>query len=73
MRIGNKLHAFSFHLLKTAIENMFLHLEFRDAVAEQAADAVRFFVNRNPVSGSIQLLGGAEPGGTRADYRDFLA
>ena len=56
MRVGHKLHALAFHLLQTAIEDVLLHLEFRNPVAQQSANAVGLLVNRDPVSRAIQLL-----------------
>ena len=52
VRIGDELHAFSLHLFKAAIDDVLFQLEFRDAVAEQSADAVCFFVDRDRVAGA---------------------
>ena len=51
-RPGDELHAFGRHLFQAAIDNMFLQLELRNAVAQQSADAVCFFVNHNRVTGA---------------------
>ena len=56
VRIGHKLHALGRHLLETAVDDALLHLEFRNAVTQQSANAIGLFVNRDPMSGAIQLL-----------------
>ena len=61
MSLGDELHALGSHLIKTPVENAFLHLEFRNAVTKQAANAISFFVNRYPVPGAIQLLRRCQP------------
>ena len=61
MSVGYKLHSFGFHLLQAPVHDVLFHLEFRDAVAKQAANAVSLLVNRNPVSSAIQLLRGGKP------------
>ena len=54
--VGDKFHALGGHLLEAAIDDVLLQLEFGDAVAEQSADAVGFFVDRDRVAGAAQLL-----------------
>src|SRR5206468_2575989 len=70
--IRDKFHAFGFHLLDAAIDQMLLHLEIRDAVAEQASDPVPLLEQRDIVTGARQLLGRCESRRTRADYRHAL-
>ena len=65
--------AFGRHLREPAVENGLLHLEFRDAVAQQAADAVGAFVHRDRVAGARQLLRSGETGRTRAHDRDGVS
>src|ERR1700722_6593249 len=45
IRIALERNAFILHLLDAAIENMFLKLEVRNAVAHQSAEAVVLLVN----------------------------
>src|SRR5438445_12288462 len=73
MRIGDKLHAFGFHLLQAAVNNPLLHFKFRDTVTQQATDAVGFFVNRDPVPRAVELLRGSQACWAGTDYRDFFA
>ena len=40
VRVGDEAHALGFHLLHAAVDEVLLHLEIRNAVAQQAADAV---------------------------------
>ena len=61
------------HLGEPAVEHALFHLELRDAVAEQPADAVVALEHGHPVTGAVQLLGRGEAGGARADDRDLLA
>src|SRR5581483_5552579 len=56
VRIGHKLHTLTFHLVKTAIDHLLLHLEFGNAVAQQSTDPIRFFIDRDPMPGTIELL-----------------
>ena len=65
-------HAFGRQQIEPAIEDALLELELRDAVAQQAADAIGLLEHRHAVSGAIQLRGGREAGGARADHRDLL-
>ena len=54
--IRNKLHTFSFHLLDASVDQMLLHLEIRDPVAEQASDPVPLLKKRHIVTSARQLL-----------------
>ena len=72
MRVSHKLHALGFHLLQAPINNALLHLELRNAVAQQATDAVGLFVNRDPMPGAIQLLRRRQSRRAGADDSDFL-
>ena len=47
----------SLHLCDAAVDVVLFHLEIRDAIAKQSANAVVSFVNRNGVACSSQLLG----------------
>jgi len=73
VRVGLEDHAFSAHLLDAAVDDMFFELEIRDAVAEQAADAVILFKNRDGVAGAAQLLCGSKARGAAADDGNTLA
>ncbi len=67
------MNAFRRHLLQTPVENFLFQLEVRNAVAEKAADAVRFFKYGNCVAGAIQLLGSRKSGWPRAHDGDSFA
>ena len=71
--LGLNSTPFGLHLFQTAVDQMLLHLEIGDAVAEQAADAVGFLEDGDPVAGAAELLRGGEAGGSGADYRDAFA
>ena len=49
------------------IEDALLHLEFGDAVAQQAADAIRLLEHRDEMTRTIELIGGSETGRSRSD------
>ena len=61
--VGAELDAFCLHLLDTPVDQVFLHLEIRDAVAQQTADAVVLFKQNHRVTGARELLGGGKAGG----------
>ena len=73
MRVGDKLHALGLHLLQAAIDDVLLQLEVRDAVAQQAADAVGFFIHGDGVSGAAQLLRRGKTRRTGADHGNLFA
>src|ERR1039457_1777119 len=66
MGVGLELHSFGAHLLQAAIDEVLLHLEVGDAVAQQPADAVVLLEDRDAVAGARQLLRGGEAGGSRS-------
>ena len=66
-------HAFGFHLLHAARDDVLFHLEVGDAVHEQAAGARVLLVDVHVVTGARELLGGGKACGTRADDGDLLA
>src|SRR5450830_1198016 len=68
-----ELDAFRFHLLDTAVDMELLQLEVANAVAQQAAGAVRFLEHRHVVAGAGQLLRGRQAGRTGADHGHALA
>ena len=70
---GLETHSLGAHLLDAAVDEVLLHLEIRDAVAQQAADAVVLLEDRDVVAGARQLLRGGQARGTGADHRDALA
>ena len=73
MRVGLELHSFGAHLLQTAVDQMFLHFEIGDAVAQQAAEAVVLFEDRDGVAGARQLLSRGQAGRSGTDHRHALA
>ena len=70
---GAELDAFGLHLLDAAVDQVLLHLEVGDAVAQQAADAVGLLEHRHRMAGARQLLGAGQAGRAGADDRDALA
>ena len=61
------------HQRQPAVQELLLHLEFRNAVAQQAADTIGLLKYGHEVARAIQLLGRSEAGGTRTDHGDFPA
>src|SRR3546814_18583210 len=51
----------------------FFQLEVRDAIAQQAADAIAFFEYGHGVARTRQLLRAGKPGGTGADHGNLFA
>ena len=70
---GLKGDALGFHNGQAAAQDLFVQLEIGDAQGQQAADVFGSFVDRYPVSGAVELLGGGESGGAGADDGDFFA
>ena len=70
---GAEARALVLHLAEAVLEVALLHLEVRDAVAQEAADAVVPLEDRDGVSGAGELLGGGESRGPGADDGDGLA
>ena len=70
---GAEDRALAPHLVEPAVEDRLLHLELRDAVAQQAADLVGPLVDRDGVAGAGELLGGGEAGRAGADHRHGAA
>ncbi len=55
------------------VDDVFLHLEVRNAVAEQAADAIGLFKQSHPMTGSGKLLRRGHTRRSGADDRDAFA
>src|SRR5512141_109620 len=53
---GFELDPLGFHLLQPPVDNPFLHLEIRDAVAEQATDAISLLEESVAMTGPRELL-----------------
>src|ERR1700734_3917282 len=51
-RTRYKLHAFRRYLVEPAINDVLLQLELRNSVAQQSANAVRFFIHHNRMPGA---------------------
>ena len=68
LHIGAEKHTLGLHLRHTAIDEGLLHLEVRDAVAKQSADAVGFLEHRGRMSSASQLLGAGQAGRTRPHH-----
>ena len=73
MDVAVEGHALGLHLLDAALDEVFLHLEIGDAVAEQAAGLGVLLIDMHVVAGAGELLRRGEPGGARADDRHALA
>ncbi len=65
--------ALGLHLRESAVDEALLHLEFRDAVAQQTTDAVGALEDRHGVTGPGQLLCGGQTGRAGTDHGDLLA
>ncbi len=57
-------------LIEAPVKPALLHPEFRDAVAQQAADPIGPLVDHHVVTGPGELLGGGQPRRTGADHGD---
>ena len=68
-----KLHALRLHLLDAAVDQMLLHLEVGNAIAQQAADLQILLEDMHIMADAGELLRAGEPRGARADDGDFLA
>ncbi len=66
-------HTLGLQLGQPAIEHRLLHLEFRDAVAQEPAGSLRSLEHGDGVAGPCQLLGDRQAGRARADDGDRLA
>src|SRR5438876_8939423 len=65
--VGDELDAFILHDADAAEDDFFFEFEVRNAVGEQAADAVGALEDGNVVAGFVELSGGAQAGGAGAD------
>ena len=63
MHVAVEGDALGLHLLDAALDDVLLHLEVGDAVAEQAAGLGVLLVDMHVVAGAGELLGRGEPGG----------
>src|SRR5262245_5883352 len=63
MNVAVKSDAFGLHLLHAAFDDVFLHLEIGNAVAEQAAGKNVLLVNLHVVAGAGELLRRGKSGG----------
>ena len=73
VRPGLETHAFRGHLFEPPVKDALLQFEVRNAVAQQAADAVGLFEHGHPMSRAVQLLRGGQARGSRADHGHALA
>ena len=72
MSVGYELDALLRHLVQPPVDEVLFHLEMRNAVAQQAADAIGLLKDCYPVSGAPQLLGSRQPGRTGANHATRL-
>ena len=68
-----KIDALGLHLPDAPVDEVLLHLEVGDAVAQQAADAVGLLEHRQRMAGAGELLGAGQAGRAGADHGDPLA
>jgi hypothetical protein len=72
--VADELDAFLLHeLMRRRTTDALVELHVRDAVHQQAARAVGALEHGDRVARPVELRGGREPGGPRADHRDLLA
>ena len=71
--IGNKFHAFLFHQLQSAVNDLFLQLHVRNAVAEKSSDTVVSLKYGYAVTTAVQLLRCCQSGRTTSDNCDCLS
>src|SRR5277367_4923279 len=69
---GAENNPFCLHLLKAPVDMRFFHLEIRDAVAQQPANAVIFLEHGYRMSSACELLCTRETGRAGADDRYFF-
>ena len=65
VRVRLELHALGHHLFEAAVDDALFQFEIRNAVAQQAADAVVLFKHGDGVARAIELLRGGEAGRAR--------
>ena len=70
---GDELDAFGREQVDAPLDDALVELHVRDAVHQEAADAVGPLVDGDRVADLVELRGGGEPGGTAADDGDALA
>ena len=73
MRAGLEDHALPKHLVQPPVKDGFLHLEIRNAIPQQASDAIGLFEEGHRMSRTVQLLRGGEPRWPRADHGHAFA
>src|SRR4030095_1958600 len=64
--VGPKYDAFDGHLRHPAVDRRLFHLEIGNAVTQEAANTIRFFVDHDAVTRARELLCTGEPGRTGA-------
>ena len=69
---GDELDALGREQIDAALDDALVELHVRDAVHQQAADAVGPLVDGDRVADLVELRGGGEPGGPAADDGDRL-
>ena len=70
---GDELDAFGREQIDPPLHDALVELHVRNAVHQQAADAVGPLVDGDGVADLVELGGGGEPGRAAADDRDALA
>ena len=73
VRVGPEFHALDRHLRHAPVDQVLFHLEIGNAVAQQAADAVRLLEQHDVVAGARELLRARHARRARADDGDALA
>src|ERR1700752_2770422 len=72
LRVDDKRDPLSRHLLEAAVDDVLFQLEFWNPIAQQTANAVGLFVDRNGVTRAAELLCGRQSRGTGTDDCDFF-
>src|SRR5262249_38641009 len=70
---GAKLNSLLPHLFDAPVDQPLLHLEVRNAIAQQSADAIVLLEYDHAMPGSRQLLCTGKPSGPRTHYGHALA
>ena len=65
--VGHKPSTFCLHLLQAAVQDLLLHLELGDAIAQKTADTVAALIDRHVMTGPCELLSDGKPGRPRAN------
>src|SRR5207253_408335 len=68
-----EFHTFGFHLPHAPVDQALFHFEIRNAVTQQATDAIVLLEQSDAVTSARQLLRTGKTRGARSDHRHPLA